>query len=84
MFVTWPVRLLWRLFFGRRALAKSRVKRVVVLGLDGLDHGLTEKLLAEGKLPHLAALRDRGLLQAARHARCRRSRRSPGRRFRPA
>src|SRR5207248_9718468 len=47
-------------FFGRRAPAKSRIKRVVVLGLDGLDHGLTEKLLAEGKLPNLAKLRDQG------------------------
>src|SRR5262249_57299750 len=57
---TWPIRLLWRAIFGRRKLAKSRIKRVVVLGLDGLDHGLTEKLLAEGKLPNLAKLRDQG------------------------
>src|SRR5437868_7657977 len=60
----WPIRLLWRILFGRRALARSRVKRVVVLGLDGLDHGLTEKMLAEGKLPHLAALRDQGCFKA--------------------
>lgn len=64
MLVTWPARLLWRLVFGRRALAKSRVKRVVVLGLDGLDHGLTEKLLAEGKLPNLAALKAEGCFKA--------------------
>src|ERR1700687_5798609 len=37
---TWPIRLLWRALFGRRTLTRSRVKRVVVLGLDGLDHGL--------------------------------------------
>src|SRR6476646_6805039 len=48
---TWPIRLIWRALFGRRPPARSRVRRVVVLGLDGLDHGLTEKLLAEGKLP---------------------------------
>jgi predicted AlkP superfamily phosphohydrolase/phosphomutase len=60
MLFTWPVRLLLRALFGRRALARSRFKRVVILGLDGLDHALTERLLAEGKLPHLAALRDRG------------------------
>src|SRR5438105_5211890 len=57
---TWPARLLRRALSGRRALARSRVKRVVILGLDGLDHGLTEQMLAEGKLPHLAALRDEG------------------------
>jgi predicted AlkP superfamily phosphohydrolase/phosphomutase len=60
MLLTWPLRLLARALFGRRALARSRVKRVVILGLDGLDHGLTEKLLAEGQLPNLAALRDQG------------------------
>jgi predicted AlkP superfamily phosphohydrolase/phosphomutase len=60
MLLTWPVRLLLRAVLGRRALAKSRVKRVVILGLDGLDHGLTEKMLAEGQLPNLAALRDQG------------------------
>ncbi len=64
MLVTWPLRLAFRLIFGRRALAKSRVKRVVVLGLDGLDHGLTTKLLAEGKLPHLAALRAEGCFKS--------------------
>jgi predicted AlkP superfamily phosphohydrolase/phosphomutase len=57
---TWPIRLLWRALFGRRRPARSRVKRVVVLGLDGLDHGLTEKLLAAGKLPHLAKLKGQG------------------------
>jgi predicted AlkP superfamily phosphohydrolase/phosphomutase len=60
MLLTWPVRLLLRAVLGRRALARSKVKRVVILGLDGLDHGLTEKMLEDGKLPHLAELRDQG------------------------
>jgi predicted AlkP superfamily phosphohydrolase/phosphomutase len=60
MLLTWPIRLLVRIMFGRRVLARSRVKRVVILGLDGLDHGLTTRMLAEGQLPHLAALRDQG------------------------
>jgi predicted AlkP superfamily phosphohydrolase/phosphomutase len=64
MVVSWPIRLFLRLFFGRRALANSRFKRVVILGLDGLDHGLTEKMLSEGKLPHLAALREQGCFKA--------------------
>jgi predicted AlkP superfamily phosphohydrolase/phosphomutase len=58
--VTWPIRLVARSLFGLRAMAKSRVKRVVILGLDGMDHGLTETMLEAGKLPHLQALRDRG------------------------
>jgi predicted AlkP superfamily phosphohydrolase/phosphomutase len=58
--VTWPIRLIVRILFGWRAMIRSRVKRVVILGLDGMDHGLTETMLEEGKLPNLAALRDRG------------------------
>jgi predicted AlkP superfamily phosphohydrolase/phosphomutase len=45
---------------GLRAIGRSRFKRVVILGLDGMDHELTEKMLDEGKLPNLAALRDQG------------------------
>ena len=59
-FITWPARLLSRTIFGWKALRKARFKRVVILGLDGMDHGLTETMLEEGKLPHLAGLRDRG------------------------
>jgi predicted AlkP superfamily phosphohydrolase/phosphomutase len=58
--LTWPVRLVARVLFGWRALRHSRVKRVVILGLDGMDHELTEKMLAEGELPNLAALREQG------------------------
>jgi predicted AlkP superfamily phosphohydrolase/phosphomutase len=57
---TWPLRLLWRTLFGGRRLAKSRFKRVVILGLDGLDYTLTQKMLAEGKLPHMEALSKQG------------------------
>src|SRR5438445_1646928 len=64
MLITWPIRLAARALLGRRALARSRVKRVVVLGLDGLDYGLTTRLLSEGKLPHLAALRDQGCFKS--------------------
>ena len=60
MLLFWPIRRLARSFFRRRPPGKARFKRVVVLGLDGLDHKLTERLLAEGKLPHLAALREQG------------------------
>src|SRR6516162_966114 len=60
MLLTCPLRLSWRAFFARRPPSRSRVKRIVILGLDGLDHALTERFLAEGKLPHLARLRDQG------------------------
>lgn len=40
--------------------ARSRVKKFVILGLDGMDYALTEKLLSAGKLPELAKLREQG------------------------
>jgi predicted AlkP superfamily phosphohydrolase/phosphomutase len=64
LLLTWPVRMIFRAAFGRKPPAQAKVDRVVILGLDGLDHGLTEKFLSEGKLPHLARLRDQGGFQA--------------------
>jgi predicted AlkP superfamily phosphohydrolase/phosphomutase len=61
---TWPIRLLIRLLFRRNPLAHSRVKKIVILGLDGLDYGLTEKMLSEGKLPNLDALRKQGCFKS--------------------
>jgi predicted AlkP superfamily phosphohydrolase/phosphomutase len=60
LLLTWPVRLVWRALFGWRTAARSRFKRVVILGLDGLDYALTEQMLSEGKLPHMEALRKQG------------------------
>jgi len=58
--VTWPVRYLLRSFRRRKALRRARVKRMVILGLDGLDPGLCERWMAEGHLPNLAALAQDG------------------------
>jgi predicted AlkP superfamily phosphohydrolase/phosphomutase len=58
--LTWPMRWIWRAWRNRRALAKAKVGRVVILGLDGLDPDLVDELLAEGRLPNLARLRDQG------------------------
>ncbi len=60
MVLFWPIRRLVRLLFRRRPPGKIRFRRVVILGLDGFDHRLAEKFIEEGKLPNLAALRDRG------------------------
>ncbi|HJR53896.1 MAG TPA: alkaline phosphatase family protein [Gemmatimonadota bacterium] len=35
-------------------------RKVIVIGLDGLDPRITERLMARGALPHLARLRQRG------------------------
>ena len=59
-FVAWPFRFLWRLIRGQRAYRDSKINRMVILGLDGLEPTLTEKFMAEGKLPNLARLRKEG------------------------
>lgn len=58
--LAWPVRMAWRLLVRRRPPRTPRFQRIVVLGLDGLDHALTQQLLSEGKLPNMASLRERG------------------------
>ena len=58
--ITWPIRWLWRMVRGRRARSRAKVRRVVILGLDGLDPQLVDKFLEQGLLPNLAKLRDQG------------------------
>ena len=58
--LTWPIRYIVRAIRFRRVFAGSRIKKVVVLGLDGLDYELTKKWLGEGKLPNFAKLRAQG------------------------
>ncbi len=58
--LAWPFRMAWRVVRGRRGYRRARVKRIVFLGLDGLDPRLSERLMAEGKLPNLARLRAEG------------------------
>jgi predicted AlkP superfamily phosphohydrolase/phosphomutase len=58
--LAWPVRVLVRSLRGRGRLKNARVKRVVVLGLDGLDPVITRKMFDQGQLPHLARLKEKG------------------------
>jgi len=60
LLLTWPIRYLVRAVRFRKVFARSRVEKVIVLGLDGLDYRLTEKWMAEGRLPNFARLRDQG------------------------
>ena len=58
--MTWPIRRIWRAIRGQKAYKAALVKRVVVVGLDGLEPTLTEEFLEEGILPNLAKLREDG------------------------
>ena len=55
----WPFRLVWRrLRYGRPPPA--RVRRVIILGLDGQDPVLTDRFMAEGLLPNFRKLAESG------------------------
>ena len=38
----------------------ARIRKVVVIGLDGLEPSIAEPMMARGELPALASLRERG------------------------
>jgi predicted AlkP superfamily phosphohydrolase/phosphomutase len=59
-FLSWPFRLLLRVMKGQKAFKKSKIQRLIILGLDGLEPMLVEKYMAEGKLPHLSSLKKQG------------------------
>lgn len=62
-FLTWPFRFLIGALRHRKAYAKAQIRRAVILGFDGMDPDLTERFIAEGRLPNLQKLRERGTLQ---------------------
>ncbi len=57
--LAWPFRMAVRAF-KYRGMAKPKIKRFIVVGLDGQDPKLTDRFLKEGKLPHFAKLAEMG------------------------
>ncbi len=53
--LVWPFRMLWRAV-RRRTRSKPLVKRLIVVGFDGQEPRITERLMAEGKLPNFQKL----------------------------
>ena len=60
LILMWPIRFLFTGLKRRKAYARSRADRVIIMGLDGLDPGIVDKLISEGKLPNLARLKETG------------------------
>ncbi len=54
----WPFLLF--AFLAATSVEAAVPPRVIVLGFDGADHALVEKMIGEGKLPNLAALAKKG------------------------
>lgn len=63
LFFFWPIRLLWKKIAGKKISPNAKVKRVIVVGLDGLDPRLTMKYMKEGRLPNFKKLREEGYYQ---------------------
>jgi predicted AlkP superfamily phosphohydrolase/phosphomutase len=59
-FLLWPLRTFWRLIRRRQGFRHARIRKLIFLGLDGLDPRLTERFMAEGKLPNFSRLKASG------------------------
>src|SRR3990172_1730381 len=58
--ISWPLRYLWKRPRGKNAYKNAKVKRVIILGLDGLDPELTGGFMSQGELPNFKRLREQG------------------------
>jgi predicted AlkP superfamily phosphohydrolase/phosphomutase len=61
--LTWPFNLLYRAIRVGNPYKHAQAKRVVVLGLDGMDPGMTLRLMREGRLPNFSKLAERGVFR---------------------
>lgn len=61
--LTWPIRLIYRLITVGNPYKNAKAKRVVVLGLDGMDPGLLTKFMRDGRMPNFQKLADQGVFR---------------------
>ena len=59
----WPISFLIRLIRVGNPYKKAKYKRVVILGLDGMDPGLATKYIREGRMPNFAKLAEEGVFR---------------------
>ena len=64
--VTWPIRQVFRWLRRRKAYGKAKVKRVVIVGFDGMDPELAARFMDEGRMPNFSKMRDRGTFRPLR------------------
>jgi predicted AlkP superfamily phosphohydrolase/phosphomutase len=64
--VTWPIRQVFRWLRRRKAYGKAKVKRVVIVGFDGMDPELAARFMDEGRMPNFSKLRDTGTFRPLR------------------
>jgi hypothetical protein len=59
----WPITFLWRVIRVGNPFKNAQVKRVVILGLDGMDPGIATRLMREGRLPTFQKLAEKGVFR---------------------
>src|SRR5688500_4513647 len=58
--VFYPVLMLWHVVRKRRVRFRRGYRKVVVLGLDGMDPKVASEMMSRGELPNLAGLAKEG------------------------
>jgi len=61
--LTWPIRFAIKLIRVGNPYKNAMAKKVVILGLDGMDPGLTTKFMREGRLPNFQKLAEHGVFR---------------------
>ena len=57
--VAWPFMAIWRIVRGQTP-PRSRIGRLIIVGLDGQDPKLTDRFMRDGDLPNFSKLADGG------------------------
>ncbi|GDX79535.1 hypothetical protein LBMAG42_13460 [Deltaproteobacteria bacterium] len=60
----WPFTFLIRMIRVGNPYKNALARRVIVVGLDGMDPGITTRFLREGRLPNLQKLAENGVFRA--------------------
>ena len=61
--LTWPIRAVIKLIKVGNPYKYAMTKKVVILGLDGMDPGLTTKFMREGRMPNFQKLAEHGVFR---------------------
>ena len=59
----WPLTTLWRLIRVGNPFKHASARRVIIVGLDGMDPGLATRFLQEERLPNFRRLAERGVFR---------------------
>lgn len=59
----WPLTTLWRLIRVGNPLRHASAKRVIILGMDGMDPGIATRFMQEDRLPNFQRLADKGVFR---------------------